>query len=349
MCRLHMDILTLENFLSLVDRIGVHSLIEELAHSIESHFVQWHEFEKQPRCCMKNQGGVFELMPTLGKDYYGFKYVNGHAHNTDHDMPSVMGLGMLCDAKTGQPLFLSEMTLLTAWRTAVVTALGSKYCSNHASSTLGLIGCGAQSEFLALAHERLLHMDSLYFYDIDADAMTKMARHLEHISSLKLVACSCVAEVVQQSDVVVTATTAHGDEPIISQEMVKPGLHLSAIGGDSAGKTELDAKILDQAKLVVEFAPQTKVEGEIQQNLSVPIYAELWELIAGHKVARASQDEITLFDSVGFAIEDYASLVCVYQLAKQHQLLEHLPMVPSLDHPKNLFGLHQSYSNRDMK
>ena len=151
-----MDILTLEHFLCLVDRIGVHSIIDELADSIESHFVQWQSFEKQPRCCMKNQGGVFELMPTLGKDYYGFKYVNGHAHNTDHAMPSVMGLGMLCDAKIGQPLFLSEMTLLTAWRTAVVTALGSKYCANPHSHAMGLVGCGAQSEFLALAHEHLL-------------------------------------------------------------------------------------------------------------------------------------------------------------------------------------------------
>ena len=338
----NMDILTLEHFLSLVDRVGVHALIDALAQSIETCFVQWQHFDKQPRCCMKNQGGVFELMPTLGQDYYAFKYVNGHAHNTDHGMPSVMGLGMLCDAVTGQPLFLSEMTLLTAWRTAVVTALGSKYCAPSQSCKLGLVGCGAQSEFLALAHERLLQVDQLYYYDLDQVAMEKMAKNLEHVSNLVLVPCASIQEVVEQSEVVVTATTAHGGKPIVTQKMLKPGLHISAIGGDSAGKTELDAKILDQAKLVVEFVPQTKVEGEIQQNLHVPIHAELWELIAGHKTGRDSDEEMTLFDSVGFAIEDYAALVCVYELATKYELLEQKIMIPALTHPKDLYALHRS-------
>jgi len=138
---------------------------------------------------------------------------------------------------------------------------------------------------------------------------------------------------------VITATAAKKRQSLFEIEDIAPGAYILAMGGDSPGKTELSAEFLKQVRLVVEYKPQSLIEGEVQQCSAGLIYAELWELVCKNKPGRRNNREITLFDSVGFALEDYSILRVVYELAKEHQLGSESDLIPELNDPKNLFGL----------
>jgi ornithine cyclodeaminase len=137
---------------------------------------------------------------------------------------------------------------------------------------------------------------------------------------------------------VITATAAKKRQSLLDIGDIAPGTFIVAMGGDCPGKTELSADFLEHVKIVVEYQPQTLLEGEVQQCEDNSIYAELWVLVCKHKLGRQDQ-EIILFDSVGFALEDYSILRTVYELAKEFQLGTELPLIPELKDPKNLFGL----------
>ncbi len=109
--------------------------------------------------------------------------------------------------------------------------------------------------------------------------------------------------------------------------------------GDCPGKTELDPELVKQCKRVVEYIEQTRHEGEIQNLPGIGVHAELWELITGHKTGRANAHEITLFDAVGYALEDYSALRVIYRLADELNIGRDLELIPDLEDPKNLFGL----------
>ena len=147
------------------------------------------------------------------------------------------------------------------------------------------------------------------------------------------------------ADIIITATAAPGKQKVVDYSWLHPGQHISAIGGDSPGKTELDIDILKNAKVVVEYFEQTKDEGEIQ-NLGEKardfVYAELWEIIKGNKQGRVNDEEVTLFESVGFALEDYSTLRLVYNLAKKYKMGKEINLIPDqMEDCKNLFGLLQ--------
>jgi len=147
---------------------------------------------------------------------------------------------------------------------------------------------------------------------------------------------------VQGADIVTTITADKRNAVILTPEMIQPGMHLNAVGGDCPGKTELHADILlrKDARVVVEFEPQSRIEGEIQQMPEDFKVAEFADVLKGDAQGRASVDEVTIFDSVGFALEDYSALRYLHKLqladvANRRQI----DLVPHLDNPKNLFGL----------
>lgn len=144
---------------------------------------------------------------------------------------------------------------------------------------------------------------------------------------------------MKNADIVTTLTAARKQSKILKEEWIKPGMTINAIGGDCPGKTELDPKILERSKIVVEFLEQSKEEGEIQNYNSMNIYAELWELSQGKKLGRTSNEEIFVFDSVGFALEDYVILRLVYSLAEDFHVGHMLDMVPESRNPNDLFRL----------
>ncbi len=298
---------SVDKMMKLVHLIGVETFLIELAEEIEKDFRRWESFDKVARIPAHSQEGVIELMPTTDGEVYGFKYVNGHPKNTRTGRQTVTAFGLLADMATGYPLMLSEMTMLTALRTAAMSALAAKYLAPEHARTMAIIGNGAQSEFQALAFKALFGVNQVRLYDIDRSASLKCARNLVG-SGIDCVIAASAQEAVLGADIVTTVTADKLNATILTDNMIGPGIHINAVGGDSPGKTELHADILLRASIFVEYPPQTRIEGEIQQLSADHPVTELWSVIADRAEGRRGRDEITLFDSVGFAVEDFSAL-----------------------------------------
>jgi len=138
---------------------------------------------------------------------------------------------------------------------------------------------------------------------------------------------------------VTTITADKTNATIITADMLAPGMHLNAVGGDCPGKTEIHPDVLHAAKVFVEYEPQTRVEGDLQHMPPDFAVTELWQVLSGQKAGRDSQAQITMFDSVGFALEDFSALRYLHDSARSLRLGESIPLIPRLDDPKNLYQL----------
>ncbi len=239
---------------------------------------------------------------------------------------------------TGYPVLLSEMTILTALRTAATSAVATKYLARKGSRTLALIGNGAQSEFQALGLKRICGIDTVRLYDIDSTATQKCAANLAG-SGLTVVACTSPEEAIQGADVVTTCTADKQYATILTDNMVGAGLHINGIGGDCPGKTEIHRDILLRSDIFVEYPEQTRVEGDIQQLDADHPVKELWQVITGDVQGREDDRAITLFDGVGFAIEDFSALRWLRDALKGSTRFAELDMIADPDDPRDLFGM----------
>lgn len=330
-------VITVSDIQKLIQKISIEKFFEEFIVALEKEFTRWSAFQKSPRHAVHLDQGVIELMPICDDEFYTFKFVNGHPNNAYLKKQTVVAVGLLAETKTGYPLMISEMTLLTALRTAATSALAAKYLARKNATAFGIIGTGAQSEFQTLAFQSLFNIQTVKYFDIDQNAMEKFSHNLRKYH-LKLIACADGKSVVENVDIITTATANKKQTKILDVSLIKSGLHINGIGGDCPGKTELDKNILSRAKIVVEYLSQTKSEGEIQQS-DASIYAELWELVCGIKKGRESDSEITLFDSVGFALEDFAILKFIYELNLKNNIGSEMDLIPDLKDFKNLFSL----------
>ncbi|WP_310621570.1 ornithine cyclodeaminase [Flexibacterium corallicola] len=329
---------SVSTILDVVRRKGVENFIAELADYVEDDFRRWEQFDKTPRVASHSKIGVIELMPTSDGDLYSFKYVNGHPSNTNKGLQTVTAFGLLSEVETGYPFFLSEMTVLTALRTAATSVVAAKHLAPQNSKVLAMIGNGAQSEFQALGFKQVLGIKTIRLYDIDPEATAKTVHNLQG-KGLELVVCQSAEEAVTGADIITTCTADKQYATILSDNMVGTGIHINAIGGDCPGKTELHKDILLKSRIFVEYPEQTRVEGEIQQlPVDYPV-TELWQVITGQVEGRTNKDQVTLFDSVGFATEDFSALRYLYDQVTQTGQFEELDMVADPADPRNLFGL----------
>lgn len=328
------DLPTLAAF---VHERGAARCMTELATELRADFLRWESFDKSARTASHSPRGVIELMPVADDALYSFKYVNGHPGNPASGLPTVMAFGVLAEVRTGYPLLLSELTLTTALRTAATSALAAQALARPGSRRMALIGNGAQAEFQALAFHALLGIRELRVYDTDPAATDKLVRNLAHVDGLTVERATSTAEAVRGVDIVTTVTADKSRATILTPAMVEPGMHLNAVGGDCPGKTELHPDVLRGARVVVEYEPQSRVEGEIQQLPADHPVTELWRVLRGDAPGRTRADEVTVFDSVGFALEDYSALRYLYQQAQARGLGVDVELVPT-DDPKDLFG-----------
>jgi ornithine cyclodeaminase len=333
-----MKVLTVTDIQKLVQAVGLDNFYTQIIAALEADFSRWDEFILSPRHATHYPHGVIELMPCADQRYYAFKYVNGHPGNPLKGKINVAAIGLLSDVATGYPLMISEMTLLTAFRTAATGVLAAKYLARKDAKSLAIIGTGAQSEFQVLAFASFFRLEEVRYYDSDPQAMAKFSTNLAR-QAFTLIPCGSIADAVHHADIVITATAAKKRQSLLDIKDIAPGTFINAMGGDCPGKTELSVEFLNHVKVVVEYLPQTLIEGEVQQCPASFIYAELWELVCKHKPGRQDKQEIILFDSVGFALEDYSVLRAVHELATAYQPGTELPLIPEPDDPKNLFSL----------
>ncbi|MEO1140672.1 MAG: ornithine cyclodeaminase [Pseudomonadota bacterium] len=331
---------SVENMMRLVHQIGVEDMLTGLAAYIEADFRRWELFDKTPRVASHSDVGVIELMPTSDGEAYGFKYVNGHPKNTREGLQTVTAFGLLADVDTGYPVLLTEMTLLTALRTAATSALVAKHLAPKGSDTMAMIGNGAQSEFQSLAMKALCGLKTVRLWDTDPAAIDKAAHNLEGLG-LTVVKCASAEESMEGAQIITTCTADKQNATILTDNMIGSGVHINAIGGDCPGKTELAPAILHRADIFVEYPEQTRIEGEIQQMADDHPVTEFWQVLSGQAKGRIDTRQITLFDSVGFAIEDFSALRFVRDHISGTDCYIELDLLADPDDPRDLFGMLQ--------
>lgn len=337
-----MKLITVQDLSTLVKKHGFDNFLKDLIEYLKQDFVRWSEFDKSPRYAAHVPGGVLELMPTADKKYFAYKCVNGHPANPFEGKQTVVATGQLSEIKYGYPLLISEMTVLTGLRTAATSVMASSYLSREDSKVLALVGTGAQSEFQARALKLVRPITTIRYFDTDPLAMDKFEQNMAD-KGFELIRCSDAQEACEGADIITVCTACKGHVVVIENDWVKPGVHVNGLGGDCPGKTELDKNILFRGKIVVEYTEQSMVEGDIQQltpeEVKQVLHAELWEIINGSKKGRESADEVTVFDSVGFAVEDFSVLRLTYDLAEKYGIGHDVDMVPPITDPKNLISV----------
>jgi ornithine cyclodeaminase len=329
---------SVDHMMQLIHHVGVEQMLRGLADYIEADFKRWQLFDKTPRIASHSSEGVIELMPTSDGEVYGFKYVNGHPKNTADGLQTVTAFGLLADVASGYPVLLSEMTMLTAMRTAATSALVARILAPKGADTMAMIGNGAQSEFQTLAMKAICGLRHVRLYDTDPAATAKCAANLAG-HGLTVTSCHSAEEAILGAQIITTCTADKQYATILTDNMVGSGVHINAIGGDCPGKTELAPAILHRSDIFVEFPEQTRIEGEIQQLDPDHPVTEIWRVMTGQAEGRTSDKQITLFDSVGFAIEDFSALRYVRDQIAQTGLFHPLDLLADPDNPRDLFGM----------
>jgi ornithine cyclodeaminase len=331
--------LTTQDLTRIVAAYGLPSLLGRLVDYLEADFRRWPEFDKSARTAAHSPLGVIELMPIADATQYSFKYVNGHPGNTRQGLSTVVAFGVLADMDTGMPRLISELTLTTALRTAATSVMAARLLARKDARSMALIGNGAQSEFQALAFHHLMGIEEIRVFDTDPAATDKLVRNLASAApDLRVLRSAGVAQAVRGASIVTTVTADKANADILTAEMIEPGMHLNGVGGDCPGKTEMAPAVVAMSSVFVEFEPQSRIEGELQQMPADYPATELWEVLSLRAAGRRSGVEVTLFDSVGFALEDYSALRLVRDCAQELGLGREAGLVPTLQDPKDLFG-----------
>jgi len=298
----------------------VESLIsmDEAMNAVEEAFRLYALGKAQmpPKVYLEFEKGDLRAMPAHLMGYAGLKWVNSHPGNPDKGLPTVMALMILNSPETGFPLAVMDATYTTSLRTGAAGGIAAKYLARKNSSVFGFIGCGTQAYFQLEALRRVFDIGEVKAYDVREKAAKKFVSYCEDRG---ISASVQPAEEASRCDVLVTTTPSR--KPVVKAEWVEEGTHINAIGADGPGKQELDVEILKKAKIVVDDLEQAKHGGEINVAVSKGVigveyvHATIGEVIAGLKDGRESDEEITIFDSTGLAIQDVAVAKVVYENA----------------------------------
>ena len=190
----------------------------------------------------------------------------------------------------------------------------------------------------ALAFKAVLGITHIRLYDIDKNASQKAYNNLSGYG-LNVTLCNSAEEAVQGANIITTCTADKKNATILTSDMIPQGVHLNAIGGDCPGKTELDSKLLTRANVFVEYEPQTRIEGEIQQMSETFAVTEFHKVINKQTPGRTSNNELTIFDGVGFASEDFTALVYIKDALVAAGEFELLDLITQQADPRNLFSV----------
>jgi alanine dehydrogenase len=304
----------------LLDRNSIKNLIRisDVINVVEEAFRMCGEGRgKMPaKTYLSLEHGDFRAMPAALPGSAGVKWVNVHPKNPSRGLPSIMAILVYNDPETGYPLAVMDATEITAYRTGAAAAIASKYLARHDSHTIGIIGAGFQAHTQILAHAELFNPITINVFDVSKAAVDRLTQSL---SQFPIRNCS-IQETVA-SDIVCTLTPSQS--PIIRKEWIKPGTHINAVGADAPGKQELDPSIIKESIVVVDDIKQASGSGEInvlvQKGMySVSeVYGTLAEVVAGKKKGRAHNNDVTVFDSTGIAVEDIAVAKLLFEKAQQ--------------------------------
>ncbi|RLI74231.1 alanine dehydrogenase [Archaeoglobales archaeon] len=288
--------------------------IKAVEHAFEMHGKSLTQMP--PKIYLNFDKGDLRAMPAYLEGKAGVKWVNSHPDNPKIGLPTVMALLIYNDPETGFPLAVMDAMHITNMRTGAAGGIAAKYLARKDSKVFGFVGCGTQAHTQFMALSMIFKIETVKVYDINERNAKKFVEFCENkgveakIESIEKT-CNC--------DVLTTTTPSR--KPVVKESWVEKGTHINAIGADAPGKQELDEKLILNAKIVVDDMEQALHSGEINVAISEGIlkpeniYATLGEIVVGRKPRRENNDEITIFDSTGLAIQDISTASVVYSRA----------------------------------
>jgi len=307
------------------------SQIKQVIEAVEQGFFDYgkKEIQMPPKNYLyfPKHDGDLRIMPAFSPKLgmAGTKLVNVHPQNPQKGLPTVMAAIVLNDAQTGSPLALLDGTYITGMRTGAAGAIATKYLARENAQTLGIVGAGGQAAFQIMAIKEVRDIKEVFAFDINDEAVDKLSEKL----GIEIKKSSL--EEVSKKDILVTITPSR--EPIIKKEWISPGVHINGVGADAEGKEELDPEILKQGKIVIDEWMQASHSGEINVPLKKgiikkeDIHAFLDEIVTGQKKGRENDEEITIFDSTGLAIQDLYTANLVYQKALEQGIGQNIDLI----------------------
>ena len=253
------------------------------------------------------------------KGAFGVKVVSTYDDNpSKYDLPTTIGTILYIDNNTGEVLSVMDGTFITAMRTGAASGLATRYLARENVSVAGVIGTGVQARTQLSAVCAVRSIDSVIcFSSGHNERQLSFIKEMSEQLEVDVRLARSTREVVENADVVILATSS--GEPVIDGDWLKPGTHVNAIGSHTPDRRELDAKSIMKSKVVCDYTPSCLAEAG---DIIIPInegtftdgviHADLGELVTGLKEARESEEEITLFKSVGLSIQDVAVAKHVY-------------------------------------
>jgi alanine dehydrogenase len=291
-------------------------VMRAVKHAFEMHGKN--AIQMPPKVYLTFEKGDLRAMPAYLESHAGVKWVNSHPENPSRDLPTVMALLIYSDPKTGFPLAVMDGTHITNMRTGAAGGIAAEFLARKNSRIFGFIGCGTQAYTQLLALKEVFMLEEVKAYDI---SKSKAKKFIEFCKKMEIGAFVVNAKKVCECDVLTTATPSR--KPVVRKEWVEAGTHINAIGADAPGKQELEEEIVASAKIVVDDIQQALHSGEINVPISkgiikpTDIHATIGEIIIGKKSGREDEEEITIFDSTGLAIQDVATASIVFELASE--------------------------------
>jgi alanine dehydrogenase len=234
-------------------------------------------------------------------------------------LPTIQGTVVLADASTGTPLAVMDSGSVTALRTGAATAVAARYLARPESRSATIVGCGVQGELQLAAIATVLPLQHVRLVDTDVARAEGLAARARSSLGIRVEAVSDLRGAVGTSDVCVTCTPSRA--AFVSRDDIVAGTFIAAVGADNRGKQELEPALLAASTLVVDVLEQCAEIGELQHALAAglmtreAVHAELGDVVAGRRPGRTRDDEITIFDSSGTALQDVAAAVVVYEKA----------------------------------
>jgi ornithine cyclodeaminase/alanine dehydrogenase len=261
---------------------------------------------------MLENGSISQMSACLKKMNIASTKIFGiFPDNTKYDLPTTVATLLANDLRTGKVIAVMDATYLTAIRTGAVSGVATRHLARKDAKIVGIIGCGAQGRTQVWAMKEVREIERIKAYDKVTSRKRQFAEEMSKKLGMDVVPVDLAKEAVKNSDIIITATTS--SEPVVKAEWLGEGAHINAIGSYYPHARELDTKTILKAKVVVDLK---KAALEEAGDIIIPIkegvitedhiYAELGEIVTGEKTGRVNDREITVFKTVGLAIQDAA-------------------------------------------
>ncbi|MGZ7119575.1 MAG: alanine dehydrogenase [Methanobacterium sp.] len=317
-----MDETILLSYSQINDLMEMNDVLKSVETAYKVHAERKVQMPSKQYLFFKKFKGDLRIMPCFirGMDESGVKNVNVHPDNPrKYGLPTVMGVIELVDPKTGFPISVMDGTWITNMRTGAAAGVATKYLARDNSEVLGLVGAGVQAATGLEAINEVMDIKEVKVTCRTCQNRDEFAETASLKYGIDVKAVDTIKEAVKGSDVLLTTTPAR--EPVVKSKWVEKGTHINAMGADAPGKQELDSHVLQEARIFIDCWDQASHSGEINipfhEGLvrKSDIIGKIGDVILGTAPGRTSDDDITVFDSTGLAVQDIVTAWNVYEKA----------------------------------